>query len=558
VSLGHDALAKLAAQWKEELTRSERFRKRLKKILAWTGATAAVLVSVGLILLVQKWHSDAERASDNVHGVLEARPDAVPYAIKVLEPLRFYAVKDLPGRFADATLPTSQRLHAACALAKFDLASTEALRFLADRITDTERAESINIVTALRRDKDQAIKLLRQRWDEESDPERKLRWATALLSLNETKPTQELLRAGADQGSRTLFIERFAAWPGDLLVIPTVIKAVDDADFRSGLCAALGKLEKKMLSNKEEAACKELLKELHGKAPDGAIHSASGWALRQWGVETPAIPPAQAAAAPFRWYKNSLGMIMLLLPEGEFRMGSDNGADNEAPMRDAKVKSFYLCDREVTVEQFNHFMNDNAYIESEKRNKFTKQQEKLITRDSPRPTCPMQQTGWEYAVFFCNWLSRRENLKSCYRKKGTQVEWEFDLEADGYRLPTEAEWEYACRAGSTTEHCSDAEAKYLDSYALFGRTEFTTEPSGSRLPNAWGLFDMHGNVSEVCHDRYQDHYQQQGKPATDVFWSTRGGSAIDSSFNLRSAFRYKIPAGSRERSFGFRVARGLK
>ena len=84
VSLGHDALARLAAQWKEELTRSERLRKQLQKVLAWSAAAAAVLTVVGLILLVQKRSADAKMARIDVAGVLEARPDAVPYAIRAL------------------------------------------------------------------------------------------------------------------------------------------------------------------------------------------------------------------------------------------------------------------------------------------------------------------------------------------------------------------------------------------------------------------------------------------------------------------------------------------
>ena len=555
VSLGHDALAKLAAQWKEELTRSERFRKRLKKILAWAAAAAAVLAAVGLILLVQKWRSDDKLARINVDGVLEARPDAVRYAIKVLEPLRSYAVKHLPGRFADPKLPQQQRLHAACTLAAFGLSSPEVVRFLADCVQDTEAAESINIIHALKHDEGRAIDLLRLHWENDRDLAARVRWATALLALGVAEPTREMLRAGPDQAPRTLFIENFASWPGDLSVIAALLDEVDDADFRSGLCAALGKLPRKWLSPKEEDTLPPLLTRLYRESRDAATHSASGWALRKWRVETPTMPPSTAAPVGFGWYTNSQGMIMLLLPRGKFCMGSEKGEENETPTHREQVEPFYLCDREVTVEQFKRFMDDKTYPGSEKPSDWPGVDKSL----SPSPTCPIQPTCWYDAILYCNWLSRQEDLTCCYRRKGAQGEWELDPKADGYRLPTEAEWEYACRAGSTTEYCCGEETTHLAGYAVYGIPDGKTQPCASRLPNAWGLFDMHGNVMEWCQDRYREHYQRPGQPAppevTGSFRLIRGGSSYDGYADVRSARREKNQPANRYRTQGFRVAR---
>ncbi len=233
---------------------------------------------------------------------------------------------------------------------------------------------------------------------------------------------------------------------------------------------------------------------------------------------------------------NSVGMKLVLIPAGNFTMGSP---PYEASRRDGErqhavtlTRSFYLGSTEVTQRQWAQVMEENpSFFEGE--------------------DLPVETITWEQAVKFCRRLSAAEQ--------------------HAYRLPTEAEWEYACRAGTVTpfhtgatigfaEANFDARKTYGDGVA--GEFRESTTPAGSFPPNAWGLHEMHGNVWEWCADWHGDYprgavVNPQG-PATGTTRIVRGGCWINDPGICRSANRGDTVPVSWNFHFGFRVVRELE
>jgi formylglycine-generating enzyme required for sulfatase activity len=234
---------------------------------------------------------------------------------------------------------------------------------------------------------------------------------------------------------------------------------------------------------------------------------------------------------------------MVLIPAGTFTMGDGAGRPDET-RHTVSVSSFYLDKYPVTQELYERVMGVNP---SKKKGK----------------SKPVEKTQWTDAARFCNACSELEGLQPAYNLET----WACDFEASGYRLPTEAEWEYACRAGGAGKYCfGDSEAE-LPRYAWFKpHSQGKTRPVGQKQPNQWGLYDMHGNVWQWCHDWYGETYYSESPssdprgPAAGKMRVLRGGAWDCTAEKCRSAFRHKeFPVYSDAcfgaDSYGFRRAR---
>ena len=241
---------------------------------------------------------------------------------------------------------------------------------------------------------------------------------------------------------------------------------------------------------------------------------------------------------------------MVRIEAGEFLMGSPVGEpDRDADETQHRVeitRPFLLAATEVTQARWREVMegDPSAYGDC-------------------GDTCPVEQVSWFDVVEFCNALSRREGLEECYDIDGDDVTWPRGLDCTGYRLPTEAEWEYAARAGTQTAWSCGADAACLDGVAWYDdNSDDTTHPVGTKAANAWGLYDMHGNVREWVWDWHDDDYYADGQvdptgPAAGAFRVNRGGGWYRDAAWLRAAFRFRLHPTRRGSSLGFRPARSV-
>ncbi|WP_209331032.1 formylglycine-generating enzyme family protein [Lunatimonas salinarum] len=232
----------------------------------------------------------------------------------------------------------------------------------------------------------------------------------------------------------------------------------------------------------------------------------------------------------------SLSFGMVPIPGGTFKMGSTKGKSDEAPVHEVELDPFWMGTHEVTWDLYEMFLDKN-FESSVSDQPLTSEVDGLTRPSIPyldmtfgmgkhgKPAIGMTQYG---AIQFCRWL---------YLKTGIF-----------YRLPTEAEWEYASRAGATTEYFFGDDPKELDKYAWFGiNAGESTQEIGKKMPNPWGLYDIYGNVNEWTIDHYvSDMYQKRtGSVAKNPLWMSedlypkvlRGGSYKSTAAELRSAHR---------------------
>jgi formylglycine-generating enzyme required for sulfatase activity len=265
----------------------------------------------------------------------------------------------------------------------------------------------------------------------------------------------------------------------------------------------------------------------------------------------PPVPEPEPEEPPLRIVEDIPGLLeMVELLGGAFLMGSpdtdEQAYGDEKPQHEVTVSRFAMSRFLVTRKLYREIMGQGP---SEWQ------------RDQNDDRLPANYVSWFEAVDFCNALSQRQSLQPCYRRTGDQVEW--DHHANGYRLPTEAEWEYAVRAGTTTRwFCGDEPAE-LGKYAWFsGNSGDRVQPVGEKEPNSWGFYDLAGNVWEWCWDGY-DRYSPDAVINPVGAESAgrrvlRGGAYWDEARDLRSAYRDgDVPVG-RDVVIGFRCVRAAR
>jgi formylglycine-generating enzyme required for sulfatase activity len=400
--------------------------------------------------------------------------------------------------------------------------------------------------------------------------------AVTLAALGRWDKVWPLLPHTSDPTRRSYVIDRLGPGGAEARAVIDRLGSGREPDVsaRRALLLALGEFDEDRLPPAERQALVPGLRASYRNDVDPGMRAAAGWLLRTWGHQKKAEGIDQelasngkqrleeidrewardpGACGP-RWYVNGQRQTMVVLPPGEFQTEAAKG-----PGVKVRVEHrFALAAREVTVEEFLRLLPDYGYDTLKARH-----------RD-----CPIISVTWYAAAAYCNLLSKMEGIDEaewCYlpNADGKYAEG-MTLKANalrlsGYRLPSDPEWEYACRAGSATTWSMGNAEDLLGKYArhFIPTAAEVSHPVGSLRPNDWGLFDMHGNALEWCHNRFDafpvDLDQELAETVCDeVHRTLRGGAFVGPPAGTRSSDRSGYPPTIRFWDVGLRPARTIR
>jgi formylglycine-generating enzyme required for sulfatase activity len=345
--------------------------------------------------------------------------------------------------------------------------------------------------------------------------------AATLLHLKQPNTVWPLFRYAPDPTVRSLLIERVGALSVDPLLVLDRLEREPDVTARRALILALGEFAESDLPVAVRTPLVQKLLEWYRDDPDAGIHGAIDWLLRHgkegpvnrrldWGqakelerIDRELAEASRGQKFPgdnlYRWQVNSQGQTFTLIRGPvDFRMGSPLSESGREPVmeeihRRVIRRSFAIAAKPVTVAQWQQFLKERPKVARD-----------YWAPSGSEPDNPINSLSWYMAAEYCNWLSAKEGIARdqwCYPddiKPGMKLFPDY-LRRTGYRLPTEAEWEYACRAETTSSRYYGSSETLLGRYAWYkANSSNRTWPVGQKRPNDFGLFDMHGNVWQWC------------------------------------------------------------
>ncbi len=409
--------------------------------------------------------------------------------------------------------------------------------------------------------------------------------AVMLLRLGQPAKVWPLLKHSPDPRLRSYIIHKLSPLGADATAITVQLDAEKDITIRRALLLSLGEFSETELPLAARTALLPKLQSMYRTDADAGLHAAVEWLLRQWKQESwltkmneewatntderekrldtiqKHVASRAASAAGLvpesRWYVNTQGQTLVVIPGPvEFQMGSPkqekDHSEDEVQHKRRIGRSFALAQKSVTLKEYRELTKDKyeigeAYTHS--------------------PDLPVVGINWYMAAKYCNLLSQEEELEECYEIKGPKdVKLKPDyLSLSGYRLPTEAEMEYATRSGAMTSRYYGETDELLGRYAWYTKnTNELLQRVGLKKPNDLGFFDIHGNCFNWCQEAFDDYpagdgvkLDKEGKIAVIATDRRvlRGGSFFNQSSIVRSAYRNNDVPTIRTNNNGFRVSR---
>jgi formylglycine-generating enzyme required for sulfatase activity/tRNA A-37 threonylcarbamoyl transferase component Bud32 len=543
-----------------------------------------------------RWRKAAPTA---VEHLLKANPRFLGLWMQALRPARGRLLGFLGEVFrGEHEHLADQRLLASTVLAEY---AADRPRLLADLLMDADEkqfavlfqkalAAGEAVVSPFMVEVDRQLPAQAPEQTKERLAKRQVNAMVALLRLGRPEKLRQMLMHRPDPRARTYLIHRL----GPLGVLPDILvrhlENEPNVSIRRALVLSLGEFGKQSWTPGKKQRVVKRLQAVYRTTTDPGLHAAAEWLLRKWHEEQWLEQINEAWARDRRqrarrleglryeltrakprpqWYVNGQGQTMVVIPGPvQFVMGSplteSDRLPQEYPHRQRIGQTFALAAKAVTVKQFLRFWS-----------RFSKKEFFYSNIRAPADDCPVHSVDWYTAAAYCNWLSAQENIPQdqwCYQtgpeERVTKLKEKY-LTLTGYRLPTEAEWEYACRAGARTSRYFGASAELLGKYAWYvENVKDRTWPVGGKKPNDLGFFDMHGNVYCWCQESYKDYARTKGAaPVEDVedelevigtaFRMLRGGSFINHASYLRSAVRLRVVPAYHNVDVGFRPARTL-
>ena len=571
----------------------------------------------------QRWDG---AAGPVVERLVEVDPAFLAAWMEALRPVRERLLGPLAVVFRDRKEErTAERSLATSVLADYAADRPETL---ADLLMDADDKQFVVLFPKLQANAGPAAALLNETVGKKLDAEkteedrehlakRQANAAVALLRLGQPDGVWPLLKHSPDPRVRSYLIHYLSPRGADAGAVVRRLDEEKDVSTRRALLLVLGEFGPDQLPAAEREGLLPKVLQLYREDPDAGLHGAADWLLRQWGqgdelnkidrawaddprhrdekleqirkdlaAASGGREPADAGFPGASWYVNGQSQTMVVVPQPKapFLMGSPSTEAGREGGPDGKVekqvekrigRSFAIAARTVTVEQFEKCPRFKHYEYS--------------PLYSPTPDCPVNTVTWFEAAEYCNWLTEQELPKDqweeqrCYLPNadgkyadGMKLAPNY-LERTGYRLPTEVEWEYACRAGAVTSRYYGETDELLGKYAWYttnslnrgmlpglpaGQKGSLGVPGGALKPNDLGLFNMLGNALEWCQDRpyypYHpgDDVEDDNRDIKDINSRVlRGGSFLDLALLVRSAIRYWFRPSDTNASVGFRPAR---